>query len=106
MIWQVVVACIGSAGLWTFIQYLINRKDERNGKLTLITKQLERLEKDNCRTQMLILMNHYSDNVQEILKVAEYYFKELDGDWYLTALFKSWLRTKHIGKPEWFDVNK
>ena len=35
--------------------------------------------------------------------VAERYFSELGGDWYLTDIFKSWLDENGIEEPVWVD---
>ena len=42
----------------------------------------------------------YPDNESEILKVANYYFNDLNGDWYMTELFTKWCDGRGI------DVNK
>lgn len=65
---------------------------------------LERAEKDNCRIQMLIMMMHYQQETEQIMKLAEHYFGDLHGDWYMTGLFNKWLLENKIGKPEWFNA--
>lgn len=75
---------------------------ERTEGLELLKKKLGKLEKDSVRTQLLVLMSDYSDNKQEILEVAQHYFADCKGNWYMTSMFSKWLTDNSIGKPEWF----
>lgn len=96
---SIITAVLVSNGLFAFIQYLITRHDTKNnvkGKLTI-------LEKDVLRTQLLLLILLKGEEQQEILTIAEHYFKDLHGDWYMTSIFNKWLKEKKIAEPEWFD---
>ena len=106
----VVVAAIGSVGLFNLIQFLISRKDKKNDALEAIRKDIAEIkegmvdaEKDNCRTQMLVLMADYPMQEEEMLRLAQHYFEDLDGNWYMTSLFSKWLELNHINRPKWFD---
>ncbi len=95
----IVLAVIGSNALFAFLQFLIGRHDTKKnikGKLTV-------LEKDVLRTQLLLLILLKGEEKQEILTIAEHYFKELHGDWYMTSIFNKWLKEKTIAEPDWFD---
>ena len=59
-------------------------------------------EKDELRTQLLMLIADYPSEKAEIMKLSEHYFGDLSGNWYLTSLFNKWLEDNHIAKPEWF----
>lgn len=78
-------ACIG-VGTWSVTQ--INAST--NEKLDSISNQVSELKLDTTRNQLLILINNYPHNNDEIMKVAKYYFKVLGGDWYMTELFIEW----------------
>lgn len=117
--------CGGAAvtGLFGIIMLLINRaftkkdkqdneadeKDKRIEALEALAKSqqksLDRAERDNCRIQMLILLNHYSNNVSEIMKVAEHY-ASIGGNWYMTSLFNDWLDKQGIDKPIWWEKDE
>ena len=95
----IVLAVIGSNALFAFLQFLIGRHDTKKnikGKLTV-------LEKDVLRTQLLLLILLKGEEKQEILTIAEHYFKDLHGDWYMTSIFNKWLKEKTLAEPEWFN---
>lgn len=98
----IITSILGSAGLFGFIQFLIARKDKRNDLLMSIDKKVDVLERDGCRTQLLVLFSDYPENEHEILTLAEHYFKDLEGNWYLSAIFAKWLEERKISKPNWF----
>lgn len=85
--------CVG-VGTWGITQ--INA--DTNAKLDSISNQVTELKLDTTRNQLLTLMNNYPHNTNEIMKVAKYYFKDLNGDWYMTELFIEW------GEKEGIDV--
>lgn len=106
---KTLLTCLGSVGLFEFIQFLINRHDNKKGILakiweaiTHLQKQQEKNERDNCRTQMLLLMSDFPQERQELFLLARRYFVELKGDWYASTLFQSHLAQKGIPVPPWF----
>lgn len=84
------VGIIGAAavgvGAWCTSQ--INAST--NEKLDSIAGKIDGIELNSTRNQLLTLMSNYPDNESEILKVADYYFNTLHGDWYMTELFTKW----------------
>lgn len=106
---KTLLTCLGSVGLFEFIQFLINRHDNKKGMLGQIWKVIKDLQKrlvknerDNCRTQMLLLMSDFPEERQELFLLARRYFVELKGDWYATTLFQSHLAQNGIPVPPWF----
>lgn len=109
MIEEIIGAALGSAGIFTFVQYLIQRHDAKKGwkasvesRLEHIEKESAKSEKDALRTQLLLMIRDYPTETSEILRLAERYFGELKANWYLTPLFNKWLEEYKIAKPEWF----
>lgn len=98
------------------IQYLLTRKDNLKkesieSKLQPIESKLDKLlvetrktEKDNLRTQLLVMMNMMPNNQEEIMTCAERYFKQLEGDWFYSSLFAKYLKENNIEPPIWFNV--
>lgn len=60
-----------------------------NAKIDALSSQINEIQLDTTRNQLLILMEH-DENSEEVLKVARFYFQELKGDWYMTSLFEKW----------------
>ena len=97
------------------IQYLLTRKDNLKkdsieSKLQPIESKLDKLlvetrktEKDNLRTQLLVMMNMMPNNQEEIMTCAERYFKQLEGDWFYSSLFAKYLKENNIENPIWFN---
>lgn len=75
-------------------------------KLDNISEQLDNIKLDSTRTQLLTLMSNYPDNESEILKVAYHYFKELDGDWYMSELFSEWAKERNIDVSHIMTIKK
>lgn len=75
-------------------------------KLDNISEQLNNIELDSTRTQLLTLMSNYPDNESEILKVAYHYFKDLDGDWYMSELFSEWAKERNIDVSHIMTIKK
>lgn len=78
------------------------RQIERTEGLETIRKQMKKIEKDSVRTQLLMLMSDFPDNDQEIIEVAQHYFCDIGGNWYMTKMFSKWLTDNGFGQPEWF----
>lgn len=90
----VIGAALVAVGTWCTTQ--INAST--NAKLDTISAQMTELKLSTTRSQLLTLMKNYPENEEEIMKVAKYYFNDLDGDWYMTSLFIEW------GEKEGIDV--
>lgn len=92
----VIGAALVAVGTWCTTQ--INAST--NAKLDTISAQMTELKLSTTRSQLLTLMKNYPDNEEEIMKVAKYYFNDLDGDWYMTSLFIEW------GEKEGIDISE
>lgn len=106
----ILVAIISSTSVATLVQFFVSRADKKHDKLDKIEQALEKInhrldknEMDAVRTQMLLMISDYPNNVPEIMRLAEHYFGDLSGNWYMTSLFNKWLDENKIAKPEWFD---
>jgi len=105
---EVILTALASTGFFSLVQFLIKRHDERKGKtkqfadaIESLKKKIDRQERDSCRTQLLLLMSDFPDMKDEILKVAEHYFKDLEANWYMTTLFSVWCEKHNINLPMW-----
>lgn len=106
----IVITIIGCSGIWELIKFLISRRDKKVDTIEVIGETIKHFEKINVehemailRLQLLVLISNYPNNESEIMLVAEKYFKELNGDWYMTGIFNNFLVENKIGKPSWFN---
>lgn len=112
LIVTIVLTIVGSNALIGFVQFLITRHDTRKNLESQLTSlkeelksKLKKQEKDSLRTQLLFLIMLKPDEDQEILTIARHYFVDLEGNWYMTSIFKKWLTETKTGEPDWFDGN-
>lgn len=98
----IIIALLGSG----IIQFLINRFDSKNNKLDKIINEQKKTEKDQLRTQLLVMMNLMPNSHEEIMQLAQRYFGDLKGDWFYSSLFAKWIKDNGIEKPIWFDTKK
>lgn len=87
---QLIVVAIGSSGLMSLIQYLLQRNDKKAKQIDEICTKLQKFEKDLTRLQLMLLMTSYPDRKAEITEVAHHYFIDDKGNWYMTNMFKDW----------------
>ena len=105
---ETIIAVVGAVMGSGLIQFLITRHDQHKSnpiekKIDKILEEQKKTEKDNLRTQLLVMMNMMPNNHEEIMTLAERYFKELKGDWFYSSLFSKWLKDNNVEKPLWFE---
>jgi len=88
---------LGSAGVFSLIQFFVTRHDHRKDDLDEIKKELASIKKIQDETIIRVTRGELTDlikdnpeNVDAILQVAEYYFIELDGNAYAHSVFEKW----------------
>jgi len=107
---EILAIVLGSNALTVLITAIITAVSNRKGRLKKIEEDLEVIkkgqkqeEKDTLRTQLLMMIADYPNEKTDILKIAEHYFKDLDGNWTATNVFNHWVQTYCEGaQPEWF----
>ena len=105
---ETLLAIIGAVLGSGLIQFLITRHDQNKAKpieqkIDKILEEQKKSEKDNLRTQLLVMMNMMPNNQEEIMTCAERYFKQLEGDWFYSSLFAKYLKENNIENPIWFN---
>ena len=88
---------LGSAGVFSLIQFLVMRHDRKNDDLEEIKRDLATMKRSYedtnvrvTRMELMGLIKDDPDNIDAILQVAEYYFIELDGNAYAHSVFEKW----------------
>ena len=99
----VISSALGSAGLFSFIQFLISRNDKKGEDRCQYTAQLNRIEakttqneKAIVRLQLIYLIHEQPDNKDTILITAERYFIELDGNGEAWTVFNEWAKARKL----------
>lgn len=100
---DVLIAILGGGNLLLFIKFLIERYDKK--KSEDIKGTLKKLEKDGLRTQLLLMILLRPQEKKEILTLAQHYFVDLKGNWYMTDVFDAWCEDHCKARPEWFKTN-
>lgn len=105
-----ILAMLLGGGLISFIQFMITRNDAKAKKIDNVINQIAdikksqlKAEKDIVRSQLLVLMSDYPENQPEIMETMKHYHVDLNGNWYLTSIFKKWCDKNDIEKPKWLD---
>lgn len=116
----IICAVLGCTAFWQLIDHIIEARRKKKFDIDRAVQDIQKdiavihdnqeqmkhslakTEKDSVRTQLLVLMSDYPDNVTEIMGVAQHYFDDIGGNWYMTSMFNRWLEKEQIGKPDWF----
>ena len=113
---SIIIAVFGSSalaalisGIFTLVNNRQAKHKESTDQLIMINNRLGKIEenqvkaeKDQCRTQLLLMIADYPESRAEILELGRHYFVDLKGDWYLSSLFLGWIDSQKITRPEWF----
>lgn len=104
---NILLGILGGGNLILFIKFLIERHDRKEERAEdqgreETKKKLLVLERDGLRTQLLLLILLKPAEQTEILRIAEHYFKNLKGNWYMTSIFNKWLEEVNVAEPDWF----
>lgn len=115
---NILTIILGGGNLILFIKFLVERHDRKQERAEDrareekekaeakekedISKSIKKLEKDGLRTQLLLLILLKPEEQQEILTIAEHYFVDLQANWYMSGIFKTWCSENNL-KPDWFD---
>ena len=105
---NILLGLLGGGNLILFIKFLIERHDRKKERAEDqdaegLRKRLLVLERDGLRTQLLLLILLRPTEQTEILRLAEHYFKDLKGNWYMTSIFNKWLEESSVAEPDWFS---
>ena len=99
----IILACIGSTGVFSLIQFLLARyfnrkdgKDEIKGALKTLTERANTGDLNDSRIQLLMLINHFPHDHRAILTEAENYFIKLQGDSWMIEIITKWAEEENV----------
>ena len=99
----IIIAIIGSNGLFAFIQFVITRKDTIKKRFDELEKIIKYIDQGNVRLQIMVLIHLYPQRNEEIMKLGRKYFIEFGGNYYLTSIFKQYIEENNLQYPTWWD---
>ena len=109
----IIIAIIGSGALSTVISAIITAVSNRRSRLKKIEEKLSAIEanqkaaeKDALRTQLLVMIADYPEEKTDILRLAEHYFKDLQGNWVASSVFNKWAADHCETAPDWSNGGK
>ena len=106
---EIAIAILGSgalsaliSGIFGLIQAKKSRSQEIEDELREVKQKLDIAEKDALRTQLMVMIKDYPNEKTDILRLAEYYFVKLEGNWVMSDIFKTWCKSSGTEIPGWF----
>jgi hypothetical protein len=100
---SIILAVLGSTGLFGFAQYMISRHDKKGAQLDRIEKKCERNELAIARLQLFFLIKTQPSNEDAIEATAQRYFIELGGNAEAWAPFHKWA-IAHKVDTSWYKA--
>ena len=101
-------SAMGSAGLFTLIQFFVERHDTKDRDLAQIKNSLKKIDSKcdrnelaTTRLQLIFLIDSQPQNVDTIMATAQRYFVELKGNGEAWALFNKWAKENDIN-TDWY----
>lgn len=119
-----IVGVLSSGALVALINNLFQRKRDKESKATgaeakidtivskvneLANEQTEMLhrqkkqEGDIIRVELKLMISSFPEKEEDILRLAEHYFKDLHGNWVMATTFKQWLDDRGLEIPQWYS---
>ena len=106
---EIAIAILGSgalsaliSGIFGMIQARRSKQAEIEQELKEVKEKLDIAEKDALRTQLMVMIKDYPHETTDILRLAEYYFKKLEGNWVMSNIFREWCEATNTKIPKWF----
>ena len=119
-----IVGVLSSGALVALINNLFQRKRDKESKATgaeakidtivtkvdtLVDDQVKMMkaqkkqEGDIIRVELKLMISSFPEKEEDILRLAEHYFKDLHGNWVMATTFKQWLDERGLEIPQWYN---
>lgn len=99
----IITSILGSAGLFSLLQYLITRHDKKDDTVKEFRNEIKIIKDVQHQTilrvtrmELLNVIEKEPSNIDAILQVAEYYFIELNGNAYVHSIFENWAKQHNV----------
>lgn len=119
-----IVGVLSSGALVALINNLFQRKRDKESKATgaeakidtivakvdtivedqtKMMKAQKKQEGDIIRVELKLMISSFPEKEEDILRLAEHYFKDLHGNWVMATTFKQWLDDRGLEIPQWYS---
>lgn len=82
------------------IKPLIKGREENRKGIEELTKVVDEIRGDTVRLQLNDLIERDPNNIDTILKVAEFYFIDIKKNWWMASKFKHWAHQHDVDVPD------
>lgn len=124
LITTLIVGVLSSGALVALINNLFQRKRDKESKATgaeakidtivakvdtivedqsKMMKAQKKQEGDIIRVELKLMISSFPEKEEDILRLAEHYFKDLHGNWVMATTFKQWLDERGLEIPQWYN---
>lgn len=85
--------CIIGGAFFGATNYIVAQLDSHiQGQMSDVKKDVAEIKLSSTRNELLLMMENNPENVTEIEKIARKYFKDMNGDWYMSGLYSKWCK--------------
>ncbi len=85
--------CVIGGAFFGTTNYIVSQFDLRiQSQMSDVRKDVAEIKLSSTRNELLLMMKNNPENVTEIEKIARKYFKDMDGDWYMSGLYSKWCK--------------
>ena len=113
----IIVAILSSGALSALINAIAQGRRDKQSKATgleskvdtviadqdKIMKAQKKQEGDIIRVELKLMISNFPEKEEDILRLAEHYFKDLHGNWVMATTFKQWLDERGLELPQWYN---
>lgn len=82
------------------VKPLIKGRDENKKNIEDLAKVVDDIRGDTIRLQLNDLIERDPQNIDTILKVAEFYFIDMQKNWWMASKFKKWAKQHDVEVPD------
>ena len=88
-------------GLEAKVDTLSGKLDDLVAEQTEIRDALRKQEIDQIRTEMKLMIYNDPSKEEELLRMGQHYFEDLNANWTMGKTYAEWMRSRNITVPHW-----
>ena len=84
------------------IDTIVEKVHELADEQTEILHRQKKQEGDILRVELRLMISDFPDKEEDILRLGEHYFKDLNANWVMASVYQQWLQQRNLPTPPWF----